>query len=133
MEMFRICIVGSFGSKIEELPFKTRDDAVAHALATTKEVQGVSYGVVNLGEAIMLKVEVTDTFGGEANYAWVNRREQWIPRRTTVRHRIRVAKKLAGWTGVHCEKSIFDDGYTLRPRGLNQIMFINFDYDHENG
>jgi len=133
MEMFRICIVGSFGSHIEEVPFKDRDEARTYAKTTAKEMQGVSYGLVSLGEAVLMKVEVTDTFGGEANYSWVERYEQWIPRKLTSRAKIRTAKRLAGWTGMHCQKDDFDDAYTLHPRGICQVMFVNFDYDHENG
>jgi hypothetical protein len=70
-------------------------------------------------------IEVTDTFGGEANYVWVKR---GTTRRTSRRGLIQAAKDLAGWTGwcrVHVED--YGDSLTLRPTassGVNQIAFI---------
>lgn len=75
------------------------------------------------------QVEVTDTFGGEANYCWVRRytiadKEFDTPRQRN-RYLVREAKKLAGWTGWRCETDA--NGYsdiTVRPRGAAMVMFI---------
>lgn len=72
-------------------------------------------------------IEVTDTFGGEANYSWVRRYTiQQESKSLTDRQVIREAKKLAGWTGIRCNKSDFGDMIELRPAGMCQVMFINF-------
>jgi len=74
-------------------------------------------------------VEVTDTFGGESNYSWVRRYE--------IEHRakgwtdlalVREAKRLAGWNGLRCQTTNFGDMIELRPYGICQVMFINFDH-----
>ena len=73
--------------------------------------------------------EVTDTFGGEANYSWV--------RRGTIEcgegedysdlAAVRRVKKAIGWTGVRCTVEHDSDSITLRPpRGVHQVCFINF-------
>lgn len=133
MNVFRISLTTTTGHHIEDKAFKTREEAEAHAA-----IEGASYGsihthVADLGEGALLKVEVTDTFGGEANYAWVNRFEQWVPKNLSDREYVRIAKKLAGWTGVSCTTDNYGGctGYTLRPRKVCQIMFVNFEYDHE--
>lgn len=71
-------------------------------------------------------VEVTDTFGGEANYAWCKRHEirglEGKSDLAVVRH----VKKLIGWTGIRCRTTPIGDDIELRPAGLNQICFISF-------
>lgn len=60
----------------------------------------------------MIKVEVTDTFGGAPNYSWVRRYE--IPEKSNESERatVRRAKQAAGLTGRH-KKSINGRGVTL--------------------
>lgn len=75
-----------------------------------------------------IQYEVTDTFGGEANYSWV--------KRGTVRCKegedysdlaaVRRVKKAIGWNGVRCEVERFGDLITLRPRSMAQVCFITF-------
>jgi hypothetical protein len=73
------------------------------------------------------EIEVTDTFGGEANYCWVKRGET---RAQSRRGRIEAAKRLAGWGGwcrVHVDDS--GDMLTLRPTatsGVCQIAFVTY-------
>jgi hypothetical protein len=74
-------------------------------------------------------IEVTDTFGGEANYCWVKRGT------TTARSRrgkIEAAKRLAGWTGwCRVKASDYGDVMEIRPTessGVCQIAFVTFDY-----
>ena len=68
------------------------------------------------------RVEVTDLFGGEANYSWVRRYEFTAKSDLAA---VRKAKNLAGWTGIRCEREDYGDQIVLRPRGLCQIMFID--------
>lgn len=133
MNVFRISLTTSTGHHIEDKAFKTREEAEAHAA-----IEGASYGaihthVADLGEGVLLKVEVTDTYGGEANYSWVKRFEQWIPKYVSDRECVRVAKKLSGFTGHPCVTENFGGktGFTLHPRNLCQIIFVNFDYEAE--
>ena len=73
----------------------------------------------------MIKIEVTDTFGGEANYSWVRRYE--IKEKLTDKQIIRKSKELAEWTGLKCKKQDFGDMIELRPIGICQVMFITFE------
>ena len=68
-------------------------------------------------------VEVTDTFGGEANYCWVRR---YTVEGATERAIVRKAKALEGWQGWACRKDDFGDTVALYPRGACIVMFINF-------
>lgn len=69
----------------------------------------------------------TDLFGGEANYGWVNRYE-FIPKRdASQRSIVRKAKELAGMTGVKADTYDYDTGLTIKPRGYNQIIFVDFE------
>ena len=49
-------------------------------------------------------VEITDTFGGEANYSWVVRGDIYT-QKDTINARVRAAKKFAGWQGIKCPVS----------------------------
>lgn len=78
-------------------------------------------------------VEVTDTFGGEANYCWVHRHKIDVPEREGElpkaydRRLVMAAKAAEGWTGHKCDTQNLGDEIHLRPRGLLQIMFIVYD------
>lgn len=75
-----------------------------------------------------IQYEVTDTFGGEANYSWV--------RRGTIEcgegedysdlAAVRRVKKAIGWNGGLCNVERDGDSITLRPIGINQVCFITF-------
>ena len=87
-------------------------------------------------------VELTDTFGGEANYCWVRRariespdwdtfkdwdgngrREPRAYQRTVMRR----AKAAVGLSGVRGRTSRCGDGYEFRPYGLLQVMFVTWE------
>lgn len=74
-----------------------------------------------------LKIEITDTFAGEANYAWVRRYEA-ESKKDTVRSRVIAAKAAAGWTGTPCyvmQLSDSNDTLVIRPRdGSCIVMFV---------
>lgn len=73
---------------------------------------------------ITYRAELTDTFGGDANYSWVIRAELSLPESATDRQIVMAAKKELGLTGVRCRRE--DAGLTivLRPVGLLQVSFI---------
>lgn len=75
----------------------------------------------------MYDIEVTDTFGWEANYTWVKR---GTTRAESRRGQIEAAKRLAGWTDW-CRVRVEEAGDTLiiRPTqtsGVNQIAFVTY-------
>jgi hypothetical protein len=71
-------------------------------------------------------VQVTDTFGGEANYCYKHDYEITLPASASDRSIVIAAKKVAGWSGVKCDTENYGDSFTLRPRNRNEIMFITF-------
>lgn len=75
----------------------------------------------------MSTIEYTDTFGGEANYAWVKR---WSTRRElSERGLVRMAKAAAGLAGVRCRKENWGDVIALYPVGCCTVLFIGWQDD----
>lgn len=76
----------------------------------------------------MIKVnyEHTDTFGGEANYSWVNRGTIELPDNASDVATVRAVKRELGMTGARCTKSSYGDLIELRPRGVCHVVFISF-------
>jgi len=88
------------------------------------------------------EIEITDTFGGEANYCWVRRHSFTMPElthygydgshgyakasKTYRRELVKRAKALAGWTGARCEVSDLGDTVEIRPRGACMVAFVTF-------
>lgn len=75
-------------------------------------------------------IEVTDTFGGEANYCWVKRGKiEGTPSR---RKMIAEVKKLAGWDGwCRVKLEHLGDCTVVRPvntSGVCQIAFVTAEY-----
>jgi len=73
-----------------------------------------------------LQVEWTDTFGGEANYCWVKRAHLANPDGLSDRAIVRRVKSWAGFTGHRCEVSTHGDAIEIRPRGICQVIFVNY-------
>jgi hypothetical protein len=69
------------------------------------------------------QVELTDTFGGEANYAWVRRAEIESPKGTR-RSLMRAAKAAVGITGSRGTVADFGDSLDFRPYGACLVMFV---------
>ena len=78
----------------------------------------------------MVKVnfEVTDTFGGQANYSWVKRGFMLFKKEPTSRQIVLALKKFAGLTGVRCYKIDYGDMIDLRPVGICIVAFANVEY-----
>ncbi len=70
--------------------------------------------------------EYTDTFGGQANYCWVNRGT--VKAKSTI-HAARLARNELGLTGIKGDVK-FNQGDELwwTPRGAATILFITADY-----
>ena len=69
------------------------------------------------------QAELTDTFGGEANYSWVKRVE-FTPTTETPRGILQAARRAVGLTRVPGESYDYGDTYEFRPYGLCQVMFV---------
>lgn len=86
------------------------------------------------------KIELTDTFAGEANYCWVKRAVITMPELTHYgydgyanyakanksyeRELMRRAKAEFGLTNVRGQKSRLGDTIEFRPYGIAAVMFI---------
>lgn len=77
-------------------------------------------------------VELTDTFAGGANYAWVRREKidvELTDDMTPLAERgtiVGVALEAVGRSGVVTQTEPVGDGYEVRFMGMHEIMFISF-------
>lgn len=71
-------------------------------------------------------VEYTDTFGGEANYSWVQRWQVHLPENASDTAIMRAAKAAAGLTGVKGRTDNFGDMRRFRPHGSCTVLFVTF-------
>lgn len=76
---------------------------------------------------MLIKAEHTDTFGGQANYAWVRREEFEMKPEAT---RLAVVREVKRRMGIQCRTitTDFHDHLSLRLVGMAQILFINWEY-----
>lgn len=72
------------------------------------------------------RAELTDTFGGEANYSWVTRREFEAPEGISDLALVRRAKRELGLSGVRCRREDFGDTIALYPQGSCTVAFIDW-------
>lgn len=79
-------------------------------------------------ETVRINVELTDTFGGEANYCWVKRASFAVPSDATDRQAIRKAKALLGLSGVRHTKDSYGEGITLNFPGHCMVAFLSYSY-----
>lgn len=70
--------------------------------------------------------ELTDTFGGEANYSWVRRAT--IPATESRRALMRRAKAALGLSGVRGRVYDYGEMIEFRPYRSCTVLFITFDY-----
>lgn len=70
------------------------------------------------------ELEVTDTFSGEANYAWVRR--QVVSETGSRRILVRQLKALMGITGQPAEVQDYGDNITILPKGRNAPCIVGF-------
>lgn len=78
-----------------------------------------------------INLEVTDTFGGEANYSWVNRATHEYDKEPSRLGIVRLAKIFAGLTGQDCLVEYTNDQVTITPTGRSApciICFVNIEY-----
>jgi len=93
------------------------------------------------------EIELTDTFGGEANYSWVTRAAVYMPELTHYgytgstdgsysrankvfnRELMRRAKACVGLTGQRGRTEWYGDNGEFRPYGANLVLFISYRED----
>ena len=68
--------------------------------------------------------EMTDTFGGEANYSWTRRGQITLPEGASDLALVRRVKKALGLEAVRCKREDYGDQIVLRPVGYCFIVFI---------
>lgn len=73
-----------------------------------------------------LDIEHTDTFGGKANYSWVNRSELDIPESYSRSWIVRKVKEHVGLTGVRCNVEDYGDMLAIRPAGMCEVIFVTY-------
>lgn len=71
-------------------------------------------------------IEYTDTFAGEANYAWVKRETVLIEPRYSIKWLKSYAKKAMGLGGVRGKWTDYGDMLEFRPNGFATVLFIAF-------
>lgn len=87
------------------------------------------------------EIEITDTFGGEANYCWVKRDTVTMPELTHYgydgvtnftkcykvyrRELVKKVKAIAGWTGHRCMVTDFGGTIEIRPYGAAMVAFVS--------
>lgn len=71
------------------------------------------------------QIEMTDTFGGEANYCWA--RHAHIPADgLSDRALVRRAKAWAGYTGRRCRVDNYGDTIAIYPSGDCVVIFVSW-------
>ena len=73
-----------------------------------------------------VNIEVTDTFGHEANYSWVRRYVMDLPDSLSDYAIVRRVKKEIGWSGSRCVTTNYGDTIELRPMGVCQVCYVTF-------
>ena len=73
---------------------------------------------------VSYRLELTDTFAGEANYSWVRRGEIAASGDTSRVAIVRRAKKWAGLSGLRCRVYDYGDAIDIRPHGRCVVLFV---------
>jgi hypothetical protein len=73
-------------------------------------------------------IEITDTYGGEANYCWVKRDSIEVKEYASYLSIIRKAKKMMGWNNIRCKVEMIGETLQLIPEGMCQVMFVTPSY-----
>ena len=73
-------------------------------------------------------IEVTDTFGGQANYDWVNRYEITTAGDISDLALVRRIKSVAGYSGIRGRTEISGDSVEIRFPDRCVVIFANVRY-----
>jgi len=95
-------------------------------LAMTADWNTWVIGAEPLFSLNLFEAEYTDTFGGEANYAWVQRWQFLLEEDARDRTIMREAKRQAGLTGAKGRTDGFGETQRFRPYGSCTVLFVNY-------
>ena len=70
-------------------------------------------------------IEVTDTFGGQANYSWVQRSKLRVPDDISDLALVRRIKSVAGYSGIRGQTEISGDSVEIRFPARCVVIFAN--------
>ena len=73
-------------------------------------------------------IEVTDTFGGEANYAWVERSKLRVPDGISDLALVRRIKSVTGYSGIRGRATVMGDSVEIRFPARCVVIFANVRY-----
>jgi hypothetical protein len=73
---------------------------------------------------MIYSLELTDTFGGQANYSWVERAELEASADTSPLALVRQAKAVMGLSGCRCRRFNSGEIIELRPVNSCTVLFI---------
>ena len=73
-------------------------------------------------------IEVTDTFGGEANYCWVYRYAIRTPDDISDLALVRRIKSVAGYSGIRGRATVMGDSVEIRFPACCVVIFANVRY-----
>ena len=73
-------------------------------------------------------IEVTDLFGGEANYAWVERSKLRVPDDISDLALVRRIKSVAGYSGIRGRATVMGDSVEIRFPACCVVIFANVRY-----
>lgn len=98
----------------------------------TAETQIALANVIEAAKGVnkmTIRFELTDLFGGEANYSWVRRHEFAPDKELSDRALVMKAKAWAGLTGIRCRTESYGDMIRIdaSPGGLLHVLFITFE------
>lgn len=96
----------------------TRDNELGDALEDFKRESGLE----------VWRAELTDTYGGEANYSWVRRAVFCAPKDATQAHVMALAKASVDILGSRGETQRDGaDSYEFRPYGQCMVLFVTWE------
>ena len=73
-------------------------------------------------------IEVTDTFGGQANYSWVQRSKLRVPDDISDLALVRRIKSVTGYSGIRGCATVMGDFVEIRFPGRCVVIFANVRY-----
>ena len=73
-------------------------------------------------------IEVTDTFGGQANYSWVERSKLRVPDDISDLALVRRIKSVTGYSGIRGQTDVSGDSVEIRFPARCVVIFANVRY-----
>lgn len=75
---------------------------------------------------LVVQIEITDTYGGDANYSWVRRSKIEGMEGKSDLAIVKAVKKQIGWSGIRCRVERYGDLIRLSPFRDAVTCFITF-------